>query len=145
MDEVADSRQRSSGTVPPGLNAAWNDEIVDQPTLHLLSYELYVARIRKESLSSVTHSLLQLLLRLFGESSDCRRCQIFFCCHLKVLIIILFLLYHRGHFFNFTETASEYSVILDSKLLESKPILKSCCYYSNQLKKKCQILLMFSP
>ena len=43
------------------------------PTVHLLDYELYLASIPKESLSSVTHSLLEILLKLFQEDSACRR------------------------------------------------------------------------
>lgn len=47
------------------------------PTVHLLNYELYVASIPKDTLSSATHSLLQLLLQLFQEDSECRRyCQL---------------------------------------------------------------------
>ncbi len=44
-----------------------------EPTMHLLNFELYVAKIPKDSLSSATHSLLQILLRLFSENPDCRR------------------------------------------------------------------------
>lgn len=38
-----------------------------EPMLHLLHHELYVASIPKASLSRVSHSLLQLLLGLFGD------------------------------------------------------------------------------
>ena len=42
-------------------------------TLHLLGHELHVASVPKDSLSVVTHSLLQLLLRLFRGDSGARR------------------------------------------------------------------------
>jgi len=38
-----------------------------EPMLHLLHHELYVASIPKASISRVSHSLLQLLLGLFGD------------------------------------------------------------------------------
>lgn len=44
-----------------------------QPTLHLLSYELQLASVSKDALPEVTHSLLQLTLRLLGKDSTCRR------------------------------------------------------------------------
>ncbi len=43
------------------------------PTVHLLNFELYVASIPKEALSSATHPLLHILLELFQEDSKCRR------------------------------------------------------------------------
>ncbi len=42
-------------------------------TISLLNFELYVARVKKDSLSRTTHYLLQVFLRLFGESPECRR------------------------------------------------------------------------
>ena len=44
-----------------------------ESSLHLLDYELHVASIKKDELSSATHSLLQLALRLFVPNPDCRR------------------------------------------------------------------------
>ena len=44
-----------------------------QPALHLLGYELYVASVKKEAMSELTHSLLRVLLRLFGRDAEARR------------------------------------------------------------------------
>lgn len=88
-----------------------------ESTVHLLNYELYVARIPKDDLSSATHSLLQILLRLFGESQDCRRYTIV---NMSMLCLLCALCLFRNHFFNFTATSTEYSVILDKELLQSE-------------------------
>lgn len=50
-----------------------------EPTVHLLSYELYVAGFSKDGISNATYSLLQIMLGLFQENSDCRR-YFMFCC-----------------------------------------------------------------
>lgn len=70
-------------------------------SLHLLSYELFVASIPKEHLPEVTHPLLRLLLQLLHSTSD----------------------YRQQHYFSFTETETDYSIILDKELLQ---ILKPC-------------------
>ena len=57
------SRLHNSGRVSLSL----------QPALHLLGYELYVASVKKEALSELTHSLLQVLLQLFGRDVEARR------------------------------------------------------------------------
>lgn len=44
-----------------------------ESTIHLLDYELYVASIPKNSIVSATHTLLQVLLKLFGSNLDYRR------------------------------------------------------------------------
>ena len=56
-------RRAGSGRIITGMDS----------TLHLLGHELHVVSIPKDSLSAVTHSLLQLLLRLFGGDSGARR------------------------------------------------------------------------
>jgi hypothetical protein len=70
-----------------------------ESTVHLLGHKLFVATIPKDEVSDVTHSLLRLLLRLFnGEST------------------------RRNNFFSFSDTSTDYSLVLDKELLE---ILKS--------------------
>ena len=44
-----------------------------QPAVHLLEHKLKIVSVSKESLSSVTHSLLNVLLKLFSRDSNCRR------------------------------------------------------------------------
>ena len=44
-----------------------------ESTISLLNYELYVANLKKDNLPRITHYLLQIFLKLFGESSECRR------------------------------------------------------------------------
>ncbi|KAL5477573.1 hypothetical protein EMCRGX_G024386 [Ephydatia muelleri] len=66
-----------------------------QPALHLLGYELYVASVKKEALSELTHSLLQVLLQLFGREVEAR----------------------RNRFFSYTETTTDYSIVADSELI----------------------------
>jgi hypothetical protein len=65
-----------------------------ESTVHLLRHELFVATIPKDSVSDVTHSLLRLLLRLFNGDS------------------------RRDNFFSFSDTCTDYSLILDKELLE---------------------------
>ena len=61
------ARKRSSTVEIPRTERGMSSKV------HLLSYELYVASIPKDTLSSTTHSLLRILLELFQEDSECRR------------------------------------------------------------------------
>lgn len=44
-----------------------------ESTVHLLGYELHVASLGKSSLPAATHTLVRLLLRLFGRGPECRK------------------------------------------------------------------------
>ena len=68
MEDYAPKRRTSfaHSVLAAGMNGM-------ESTVHLLDSELYLASISKDSLPSVTHSLVKLLLRLFGPSPECRR------------------------------------------------------------------------
>lgn len=77
-----------------------------QPALHLLSHQLRIVSVGKEHLHELTYSLLQLTLKLLGKDTSCR----------------------KNHFYSFTETDSEYSLVLDDDLfteLKSSPAFSS--------------------
>ncbi len=44
-----------------------------ESTVHLLENELYVASLDKDSLPSLSHSLVGVLLRLLGPQPECRQ------------------------------------------------------------------------
>ncbi|XP_019851162.1 PREDICTED: GATS-like protein 2 isoform X1 [Amphimedon queenslandica] len=67
-----------------------------RPALHLLPLELRIASIGKDDLPSFTYPLLQMTLGLLGQQSSCR----------------------QNHFFSFTETKNDYSLILDNELFK---------------------------
>ena len=84
-----------------------------QPALHLLSHQLRIVSVGKEHLHELTYSLLQLTLKLLGKDTSCRK-------YVYIIIMILYNYYHlcvcRNHFYSFTETDSEYSLVLDDDL-----------------------------
>ena len=70
---LADNSSNISGSGNRRRSSFFERRSEMDPTVHLLDYELYLASIPKESLSSATHSLLEILLKLFQEDSACRR------------------------------------------------------------------------
>lgn len=44
-----------------------------KPTLHLLSYKVYIVSVNKEALPSVTHALLGITLKLLEDDPTYRR------------------------------------------------------------------------
>ena len=71
VSEVVTMRIASNAINSISQNISQNDGL--ESTICLLSFQLYVARIGKDVLSHSTHFLLQILLRLLGESPECRR------------------------------------------------------------------------
>ena len=68
------NRRRGSAVLAPNAMSSLVQFTASglQPTIHLLNYELYVAGFPKDGISSATHSLLQIMLKLF-QDSECRR------------------------------------------------------------------------
>lgn len=86
-----------------------------RPVLHILNYELRLLSISKKNLPPLTYALLQLTLKLLGGQPSCRRLV-----SIATTVLNTFIYFCRNHFFSFTETSTDYSLILDSALFQGK-------------------------